>query len=159
MCNRASLGYSFFLALNPNGGNISINRPDNSYPLHVGNGTGNGNGAYCTTGGVWTDASTRASKDNIAPLSETDAIATIMALKPKTYNYKNTEETHVGFIAEDVPDLVASEDRKGLSPMDIVAVLTKVMQKQSKTLDKQNKKLSKQQRQINKLIKSLKVEK
>jgi hypothetical protein len=34
----------------------------------------------------------------------------------------------VGFIAEDVPDLVSTKDRKGLSPMDIVAVLTKVVQ-------------------------------
>jgi hypothetical protein len=34
----------------------------------------------------------------------------------------------VGFIAEDVPELVATKDRKGLSPMDIVAVLTKVVQ-------------------------------
>ena len=36
----------------------------------------------------------------------------------------------MGFIAEDVPDLVATKDRKGLSPMDIVAVLTKVLQEQ-----------------------------
>jgi hypothetical protein len=116
--------------LNPNGGNISINRPDNSYPLHVGNGTGNGNGAYCTNGGVWTDTSNRESKDNIVPLSDADATAAVMALEPQTYNYKDTTETHVGFIAEDVPDLVASEDRKGLSPMDIVAALTKVVQRQ-----------------------------
>jgi hypothetical protein len=47
------------------------------------------------------------------------------------YNYKaNPREKHVGFIAEDVPDLVAREDRKSLSPMDIVAVLTKVVQEQ-----------------------------
>ena len=37
-------------------------------------------------------------------------------------------EKRVGFIAEEVPDLVATKDRKGLSPMDIVAVLTKVVQ-------------------------------
>jgi hypothetical protein len=38
------------------------------------------------------------------------------------------DEKHVGFIAEDVPELVAMKDRKSLSPMDIVAVLTKVVQ-------------------------------
>jgi hypothetical protein len=40
----------------------------------------------------------------------------------------------VGFIAEDVPDLVAMPDRKGLSAMDVVAVLTKVVQQQQKTI-------------------------
>ena len=42
-------------------------------------------------------------------------------------------EKHVGFIAEDVPELVTTKDRKGLSPVDIVAVLTKVVQEQQKT--------------------------
>ena len=48
--------------------------------------------------------------------------------------YKVDDEAHVGFIAEDVPDLVATGDRKGLSAMDIVAVLTKVVQQQQKEL-------------------------
>jgi len=130
MCNRASLGYNFFLALNPNGGNISINRPDNTYPLHVGNASTNGNGAYCSDLGVWTNGSTRASKENITPLSDADATAALMALEPQTYNGKGSTEEHVGFIAEDVPDLVASEGRKGVGAMDIVAVLTKVVQRQ-----------------------------
>jgi len=34
----------------------------------------------------------------------------------------------------DVPDLIATKDKKGLSPMDIVAVLTKVVQEQQKTI-------------------------
>ena len=56
-------------------------------------------------------------------------------LNPVTFNYKvDKEEKHVGFIAEEVPDLVATEDRKGLSPMDIVAVLTKVVQEQGKRI-------------------------
>jgi hypothetical protein len=45
-----------------------------------------------------------------------------------TFNYKaSANEKHVGFIAEEVPELVATKDRKGLNPMDIVAVLTKVV--------------------------------
>jgi hypothetical protein len=43
----------------------------------------------------------------------------------------------VGFIAEDVPALVATADRKGLSPMDVVAVLTKVVQEKSRELEAQ----------------------
>jgi len=45
----------------------------------------------------------------------------------------------VGFIAEDVPDLVATEDRKG---MDVVAVLTKVVQDQQKTIEEFSRKVS-----------------
>ena len=35
-----------------------------------------------------------------------------------------------------MPDLVASKDRKGMSPMDVVAVLTKVVQEQQNTISK-----------------------
>jgi hypothetical protein len=53
-----------------------------------------------------------------------------------TFVYKaDSGQQHVGFIAEDVPDMVAMKDRKGLSPMDIVAVLTKVVQEQRQQLD------------------------
>ena len=40
----------------------------------------------------------------------------------------------LGFIAEDAPDLVATNTRDALSPMDLVAVLTKVVQDQQKTI-------------------------
>jgi hypothetical protein len=92
-------------------------------------------GAYVTTGGVWTDASSREYKDNIKGLKIEDAIDTLQGLNPVTFSYKvSPEENHVGFVAEDVPDLVATKDRKGLSSMDIVAVLTKVVQEQQKTI-------------------------
>ncbi len=94
------------------------------------------NGAHLTTGGVWTDTSSREYKTNIRELSTEDATATLEQLQPMRYNYKvDLAEEFVGFIAEDVPDLVATADRKGLSSMDIVAVLTKVVQEQQKTID------------------------
>jgi hypothetical protein len=64
-----------------------------------------------------------------------DAIETLQGLNPVTFSYKvSPEENHVGFVAEEVPELVSMKDRKGLSPMDIVAVLTKVVQEQQKTI-------------------------
>ncbi len=101
-----------------------------SYPIHV------ANGAYLSAGGVWTDASSREYKQNIHELPADVAAATLRGLVPVTFNYKNQPgETSVGFIAEDVPDLVATPERKGVAPMDIVAVLTKVVQEQQKTID------------------------
>lgn len=43
----------------------------------------------------------------------------------------------MGFIAEDVPELVATKDRKGMSPMDVVAVLTKVVKEQQEAIQGQ----------------------
>jgi len=94
------------------------------------------NGAFLSSGGAWTNASSRALKFNINSLSAEDAICALEAMEPVTYNYKAApDEHHAGFIAEDVPELVASKDRKGLSALDITAVLTKVVQEQQKTID------------------------
>jgi len=93
-------------------------------------------GAFLSAGGTWTNASSRSYKDNICDLDSQAAMDTLKGLDPVTYTYKvDPAEHHVGFIAEDVPDLVATKDRKSLSPMDIVAVLTKVVQEQQKTID------------------------
>ncbi len=110
-------------------GNVGIGTSAPSYPLHM------GSGAYVSTGGSWTDASSREYKENIRELTLEEAIETLEGLNPVKYNYKtHKEEKHVGFIAEDVPELIATKDRKGLSPMDIVAVLSKVIQAQRKTI-------------------------
>ncbi len=106
-------------------GNIGfgVNRP--VHPLEL------PSGAHVSAGGVWTNASSRDFKENISALDLDDALQTLAELEPVEYNYRNhTGEHHVGFIAEDVPDLVATSDRKGLSSMDIVAVLTRVVQAQ-----------------------------
>src|SRR4051794_13260772 len=93
-------------------------------------------GAHLTTGGVWTNASSRSFKNDVRNLDATAATETLKNLQPVTYTYKvDPSEHHVGFITEDVPDLVATPDRKSLSPMDIVAVLTKVVQEQQTTID------------------------
>jgi len=97
-------------------------------------------GASLTQGGAWTNASSREYKDNIRELSAIDALETVRNLTPVSFTYKaDNGEHHVGFIAEDVPDLVATKDRKGLSAMDIVAVLTKTVQVQQKTIEEQQK--------------------
>jgi hypothetical protein len=110
-------------------GYVGIGIQDPEYPLEM------ASGAYVTTGGVWTNASSREYKDNIEGLKVEDAMETLQGLNPVTFSYKvSPEENHVGFVAEEVPDLVSTKDRKGLSPMDIVAVLTKVVQEQQKTI-------------------------
>jgi hypothetical protein len=104
----------------------------------------NGNGAHVTAGGTWTNGSSRAFKTGIEELDAEDAREAVAALKPVRYHYKaEPAEEYVGFIAEDVPELVAqtSTERKYLSPMDIVAALTKVVQEQQKTIEELSRKV------------------
>ncbi len=109
-------------------GQIGIGTQTPTYPLHM------ASGAYVTTGGVWTNASSREYKKDIQSLTSEDAMLAFNKLEPVSFKYKTNDEQHIGFIAEDVPDLVASKDRKGLSTMDVVALLTKVVQEQQKTI-------------------------
>jgi hypothetical protein len=100
-------------------------------------------GATCTTGGVWTSVSSREAKENIKDLTTDEAIDALVGLKPVKFNYKaEKEEEYVGFIAEEVPELVATKDRKSMSSMDVVAVLTKVVQEQQKLVREQQRTIS-----------------
>jgi len=98
--------------------------------------------------GTWNDASSREYKENIETLSAEEALEAFEGLNPVKYNYKKQkQEARLGFIAEDVPDLVAMKDRKNLSTMDLMAVLTKVTQEQQKLLQEQQK-ISEEQRRV-----------
>jgi len=94
--------------------------------------------------GNWVNASSRAVKQDIHDLDAAAAMKALKALEPVTFAYKeNPAEMNVGFIAEDVPELVATADRKGLSSMDVVAVLTKVIQGQQQTIEELQMRLQK----------------
>ncbi len=112
---------------NPSG-YVGMGTVSPSYPLHM------RAGAYVTEGGVWTNASSREYKKDIQSLTSEDAMLAFNKLEPVSFKYKSDDEQHIGFIAEDVPDIVATKDRKGLSPMDMVALLTKIVQEQQKTI-------------------------
>jgi len=132
------------LVFNSNG-YLGVGTTTPSYPLQM------ASGAYVTTGGVWTNASSREYKKDIKRLSTQKAIDAMKQLDPVEFSYKNdSQEKHVGFIAEDAPELVASKDKKGISSMDVVAVLTKVVQEQQKTIAE----LSKEMAELKKELKS-----
>ena len=86
--------------------------------------------------------SSREYKNNIQTLKKKEAIDALKALRPVRFNYKNDPaEESVGFIAEEVPDLVSTNSRKSLSTMDVVAVLTKVIQEQQKAIEELSRKV------------------
>ena len=88
--------------------------------------------------------SSREVKDEIEPLTVREATDALEGLRPVTFVYKaDREERHAGFIAEDLPEPVATKDRKGVSPMDIVTVLTKVVQEQQVIIAAHSEKIAK----------------
>ena len=114
-----------------------------AHPIH------HASGARLTTGGVWTDASSRTRKKDIREIDTKDAFDAIRSLKPVTYKYKvDDSEEYAGFIAEDVPDIVAMKDRDSLSPMDIVAVLTKVVKEQDNIMGEMKTRLETQNERL-----------
>jgi hypothetical protein len=95
-------------------------------------------GAVLTAGGQWQSVSSRAAKRDIRPLEAPDALAALEALAPVRFYYEaEPGDESLGFVAEDVPDLVATADRSRLGPLDIVAVLTRVAQRQQAVMREQ----------------------
>ena len=108
---------------------LGVARPQ--HPLEM------ANGAHVTAGGVWTNRSSRDSKENIERLTDDEARAAVMALEPVSFGYRREQgERYVGFIAEDVPALLAGSDGRSLSSMDIVAALTRVVQEQQRRIER-----------------------
>jgi hypothetical protein len=81
--------------------------------------------------GTLHEGSSRELKTDIIDLSLQAAHSALLQLNPVTFRYKEGDgDAHVGFIAEDVPELVSTADRKSMVSMDVVGVLTKVVQDQ-----------------------------
>ncbi|WP_413167903.1 tail fiber domain-containing protein [Capilliphycus salinus ALCB114379] len=81
-------------------------------------------------------SSSREIKDNIVDLSIKEAFATLNGLNPVKYTLKADEQKQpqLGFIAEAVPDIISSQDRKAINPDNIITVLTCVVKEQQQTI-------------------------
>ena len=111
-------------------GNVGIGVARPEHPLEL------ASGAYVTAGGAWTNRSSRDDKENIKRLSAGDALAAVLALEPVSFNYTAEKgEGYVGFVAEDVPALLATGNGDALSSMDIIAALTRVVQQQQQRIE------------------------
>jgi hypothetical protein len=129
--------------------NIGIGETNPTEKLYV-----NGN-IYATGNVTW--GSSRELKEGIKDLTEDEAISALDNLHPKKYYYKaDKKDEHIGFIAEEVPELLATKDRKSLDPMDFVAVLTKVVKEQQNIITElklQNTLISKKLIELEKEVK------
>ena len=84
-----------------NSGFLVINRDDGDHPIHVGTNSGNGRGAYLSTGGVWMSGSSRSFKERFVQYRPAEVLEKIRQLPVEGYFYKGTEEYHITPMAED----------------------------------------------------------
>ena len=92
-------------------------------------------GAYVSAGGVWTNASSRALKADIRPLSAMEARRLLDVLRHTQvvhfrYRREVDRRAHVGLIAEDAPAELVDPERRGLLTADAIAVLIAAVQAQ-----------------------------
>jgi len=86
-------------------GSLGINRDDHvhgiQHPIHVGTNTANGTGAHLTAGGTWSSKSSRTVKENFQPIDGRELLSKIDALAIESWNYRNSDERHIGPVSED----------------------------------------------------------
>src|SRR5258706_4922639 len=125
-------------------GNSSVTRwgfgvcPASGHAIEVGTSTSNGNGAYLTSGGAWTGASSRAKKEDFQKQDINVMLDKVRQMEVTKWKYKGTEnEYHYGPMAEDFYQLFNVGDGKSISDMDKTGVLFLAVQ----ALDASNREL------------------
>jgi Chaperone of endosialidase len=98
--------------------------------------------------GTFTNSSSRDYKEAIRSLDASEAAEALAGLQPVKFRYKEQTKENLGFIAEDVPALVAMEGRKSIAPMDLIALLTKVVQEQQRSAQALQEVVREQQKTI-----------
>lgn len=94
--------------------------------------------------------SSRAFKERIADLDLPVATAALGEMTPVEFVYKDdaTKRQRIGFIAEDVPEIIANSDRQSVPLMDAVALVTRVAKGHQSDLDTRSQTLGDQATQL-----------
>ncbi|MDP2274738.1 MAG: tail fiber domain-containing protein [Archangium sp.] len=144
-------------------GRLSVNRNDNfiaglgNVPFMVGTDTANGNGAYLTPGGVWTNASSRHFKHALQAVNTASVLEKVVSLKVSTWEYKDSVEgRHMGPMAEDFSAAFAlGKDAQRIATVDEGGVALAAIQGLNDKLERENAALhtalSKLERRLSKL--------
>jgi hypothetical protein len=87
--------------------------------IEVGDDANSGNGAYLSSGGVWTNASDVFKKEDFSFIEPSDLLQKIVLLPITKWKYKGTNEYHIGPTAQDFHNLFGlGVDDKGISTID-----------------------------------------
>jgi Chaperone of endosialidase len=110
--------------------------------LVVGSNSSNGNGAYLSNGGTWTNASDRNKKENFQRLDGDAILKKISHLPLTRWNYKGQSEQHIGPVAQDFYRIFqVGENDKTISTIDpsgIALIGVQELYKKWKTAEKKS---------------------
>jgi len=168
--NVTMLGYGISHTLNTGDNQVIIGNgkvkgwgfgaaPTTSKAFVVGSVSTNGNGAYLTVGGTWTNTSSRSLKDSITKVDGADVLKKISLLNVERWKYKETSEYHIGPFAEQFFELFNTGiDNKHISTVDPSGValigiqqLTKLNAEQQKLIEAQQKEIDALKARLDKL--------
>lgn len=117
--------------------------------LQVGYTSANGNGAYLTGGGTWTNTSSRIKKEDFSDLNGTDLLQKIQQMPIQKWKYKGTNEYHIGPVAEDFFEAFGlGNDDKGISTVDPAGIALAAIQEQQKMITTQQQLILQLQKRI-----------
>jgi hypothetical protein len=134
-----------------NSGRLGINRDDReggiSYPVHVGTNSGNGNAAYLTGGGVWTDISSRLKKEDFQEFDGAQVLNKIENIPVTLWKFKGTEERHISPVAEDFYRAfgcgtgIPEDDSTSIAAMDLAGVSLVAIQELNRIIKEQQREI------------------
>jgi hypothetical protein len=99
-----------------------------------------GGGYYSASTHQWTNGSSARIKQDVAP-NEMDVLGILDGLEVVNSRYRSEVETdpaapyHIGFIAEDAPELLTGKAHDGMATGDCIGFLLGVVKEQQKTID------------------------
>lgn len=99
-------------------------------------------------------SSSRTLKENIVELDRQEAIDLLQALRPVKFTHRadQSKQIQAGFLAEEVPALVASTDRQAIQLMEIIAILTQNVKNHEQTIAALTQQVARQQAMIDSLL-------
>lgn len=81
---------------------LAVNRPSTSHPIQAGTDSSNGNGAFLSSGGSWTNGSSRLFKTGFAAIDPIEILTRVVALPVTRWSYRGDQAVeHLGPVAED----------------------------------------------------------
>ncbi|MFZ1528366.1 MAG: tail fiber domain-containing protein [Ferruginibacter sp.] len=124
------------------------------HALEVGNAAANGNGAYLTQGGNWTNTSDISKKEDFSDLNPAELLQKISQLSIRRWKYKGTNEYHIGPTAQQFYRLFnVGTDDKGISTVDPAGIALAAIQEQQKIIQQQHEMIVQLKRRIDLLEK------
>jgi hypothetical protein len=149
--NNGNLDYTPLLRINyshvPYIGYFAFNGSTYNGPITVGDPGGFGNGAFVSSGGVWTNASSRTFKDTFANVDVSAVLDKLVALPIQTWFYKiaHDEGAHMGPFAEDsAASFGLGNDEKHIATVDESGVAFAAIQGLNQKVENENAKLREQ---------------